>query len=117
MNILDGAVVMLSLVEYAMAAASGGGGGLSAFKTIRILRTLRVLRVVRLLRALESMQVIISVLQKSFSSFMYIAMLLFICCFIFALLGKTLFGGKFNFPEGVPRGNYDTFTMAFITVF
>jgi voltage-gated sodium channel len=93
MNILDGSVVLLSLVEYAMAAVSGGGGSLSAFKTIRILRTLRVLRVARLLRALESMQVIISVLQKSFSSFMYIAMLLGICCFIFALLGKTLFGG------------------------
>lgn len=117
MNILDGAVVLLSLVEIAMEAAAGDGGGLSAFKTIRILRTLRVLRVARLLRALKSMQTIIGVLQKSFSSFMYIAMLLFICCFIFALLGKTIFGGKFNFADGTPRGNFDGFNIAFVTVF
>jgi len=117
MNILDGSVVLLSLVEYAMAAISGGGGSLSAFKTIRILRTLRVLRVARLLRALESMQVIIAVLQKSFSSFMYIAMLLFIMCFIFALLGKNFFGGQFNFEDGTPRGNFDTFNIAFVTIF
>jgi hypothetical protein len=47
---------------------------------------------------------------------MYIAMLLFIMCFIFALLGKTLFGGQFGY-EPRPRGNFDTFTIAFVTVF
>jgi len=93
MNILDGSVVLLSLVEYSMDFFSSGGGGLSAFKTIRILRTLRVLRVARLLRALESMKTIITVVQKSFGSFMYITMLLFLFIFIFALLGKTIFGG------------------------
>ena len=27
-----------------------------------------------------------------------------------------LFGGKFNFPDGTPRHNYDTFMQAFVTV-
>ena len=45
-------------------------------------------------------------------------MLLMVCCFIFALLGKTLFGGNFHNADGTkPRGNFDTFNLAFITVF
>jgi hypothetical protein len=53
MNLLDGAVVMLSLIELAM--GSGGGGSLSAFRSVRVFRTFRVLRVARILRALKSM--------------------------------------------------------------
>lgn len=134
MNLLDGGVVLLSIVELAMSGGgepccvdreecfeyperepckeggeSGGGSNLSAFRTIRIFRTFRVLRVARLLRALSSMKVIIAVIGRSFESFMYIAMLLFVMTFIFALLGKTLFGGQFNFAEGKPRGNFDGF--------
>jgi hypothetical protein len=48
---------------------------------------------------------------------MYIASLLFLFVFIFALLGKTIFGGKFNFDDGKPRGNFDSFSAAFVTVF
>lgn len=114
MNILDGSVVLLSIFELAM--ASGGDSNLSAFKTIRILRTLRVLRIVRILRALKQMQVIISVMQRSADSFVYIAMLLMVCCFIFTLLGKTVFGNKFNY-EPRPRGNFDSFSISLITVF
>lgn len=56
MNWLDGAVVMLSVVEIALVSVfSADGGGLTAFKTLRVLRTFRVLRVARLLRALHSM--------------------------------------------------------------
>lgn len=50
MNYLDGAVVILSIVE--MAFMSGSGGALSAFRTVRIFRTFRVLRVARLLRSM-----------------------------------------------------------------
>lgn len=114
MNILDGSVVLLSIVELSM--ATGGDSNLSAFKTMRILRTLRVLRIVRILRALKQMQVIIAVIQRSASSFVYIAMLLLVCCFIFTLLGKTIFGNKLNY-QPKPRGNFDSFQIAFITVF
>jgi len=63
------------------------------------------------------MQVIISVIQRSFSSFTYIALLLFVFIFIYALLGMQLFGGQFDFEDGKPRGNYDEFNVAFVTVF
>jgi len=63
------------------------------------------------------MQVIIAVIQKSAGSFAYITMLLFVFIFIFTLLGMQLFGGRFDFPDGKPRGNYDTFNIALVTVF
>lgn len=95
MNYLDGSVVLLSIVEIGINTAGGGSGGssLSAFRTVRIFRTFRVLRVARLLRMLHSMQVIIGVIQRSFTSFIYIAVLLLLFIFIFALLGMQIFGG------------------------
>lgn len=90
MNYLDGAVVLLSIFE--MTVMSGGGGATSAFRTVRIFRTFRVLRVARLLRGMQSMQVIIGVLIKSMSSFMYLALLLLLFCFIYSLLGMQIFG-------------------------
>lgn len=117
MNWLDGAVVSLSMVEILMTAVGGSGGNLSAFRTVRVFRTFRVLRVARLLRALKSMQVILAVITRSASSFVYITLLMFVFIFIYTLLGMQIFGGQFNFPDGKPRGNYDSFIIAFLTVF
>ena len=36
---------------------------------------------------------------------------------IFALLGMQLFGGTFNFPEGTPPSNFNSFSIAMLTVF
>ena len=120
MNYLDGGVVMLSIFEMvseAILKGEGGGLGLSAFKTVRMLRTFRVFRIARLLRALESMQTIIGVMVRSYKSFIYITLLMFLFIFIFALLGMQTFGGMMNYEEGVARGNYDKFLIAFITCF
>lgn len=42
---------------------------------------------------------------------------MFVFIFIYTLLGMQVFGGQFNFPDGKPRGNYDSFIIAFLTVF
>jgi len=108
MNYLDGGIVLLSIVELAF--FSGERSSLSAFRTVRIFRTFRVLRVARLLRTLHSMQIIIGVISRAISSFVYIAILLLLFIFIYALLGMSLFGGKFDFEDGgKPRGNFDSF--------
>ena len=114
MNYLDGSVVILSIVEMAFMS---GGGALSAFRTVRIFRTFRVLRVARLLRAMKSMMYIIMVISRSISSFIYLAMLLLLFIFIYALLGMQIFGNKFNFDDGKPRTNFDSFNHAFVTAF
>jgi len=51
-NYLDGAVVILSLIELGFFRE---GSSLTAFRTVRVFRTFRVLRVTRLLRTLHSM--------------------------------------------------------------
>ena len=63
-NLLDGAVVLLSIVEMLMASLGGGGGAgnLQAFRTVRVFQTFRVLRVTRILRSLKSMAMIIGVI-------------------------------------------------------
>ena len=114
MNYLDGGVVLLSIVELSMGS---GSNTFSAFRTVRIFRTFRVLRVARLLRALHSMQVIISVIGSSIENFVFIALLLIIFIFIYALLGMQLFGGRFEFYDGIPRMNFNSFWAAFLSVF
>ena len=63
------------------------------------------------------MQTIIDVIAKSYQSFIYITLLMSVFIFIFSLLGMQLFGGQFDYPDGKPRGNYDRFSIACITVF
>ena len=120
MNWLDCGVVWLSIFEMVMAEILKGGQGMSlkAFKTLRMLRTFRVFRIARLLKALKSMQTIINVIRKSYMSFVYITMLMILFIVIFSLLGTQMFGGQFGDDvDSLPRGNYDTFGIAFITVF
>ena len=82
-----------------------------------MLRTFRVFRIARLLRALKSMQTILGVMARSYKSFIYITALMFLFVFIFMLLGMNIYGGKFGSGEDVPRGNFDSPAIAFITVF
>ena len=73
------------------------------------------------------MQIIIGVMQRSVKSFIYIALLLFLFTYIYALLGMCLFGNLHKYEVGmglsngnngpVSRGNFDNFHNAFITVF
>ncbi len=60
LNILDGIIVIISLVEIFF--LSGRNQAASAFKTFR---TFRVLRVTKLFKALEFMKIIIQVVQNS----------------------------------------------------
>lgn len=95
MNLFDGLVVILSLVEIIF--MSGKNSAMSAFRSVRIFRTFRVLRVTRLLRALSFMKVIISVISRSIQSFIYVALLLVLFIFIYSLLGFLTFFLIFNF--------------------
>lgn len=36
---------------------------------------------------------------------------------IFAMLGMQLFGGQFNFSDGTPDANFNTFGISLLTVF
>lgn len=57
-----------------------------------LLRVLRVFRVLRLVDGLAELRLIVSVLIKSLSSMAYIALLMFICFYIYAVMGVEMFG-------------------------
>ena len=63
------------------------------------------------------MQMIVSVMAKSYMSFIYITMLMFLFIYIFALLGMTIFGATMNFADGTPRSNYDNMLLSLVTTF
>ena len=117
LNYLDSMVVLFSWVEIIFL---GGGGAISAFRTLRVfrlVRTVRVLRVARLLRGLQSMMTLMEVISNTMGSFGYIGLMLLIIMLIYALFGMTLFAGRWNYPDGLPRPNFDSFNNAFISVF
>ena len=117
LNYLDFMVVIFSWIEIIFL---GGNGAFSAFRTFRVfrlLRTVRVLRVARLLRGLQSMMTLLEVIANTIGSFGYIGLMLLIIMLIYALFGMTLFAGRWNYPDGLPRPNFDSFNNAFISVF
>ena len=117
LNYLDLMVVIFSWVEIIF---MGGAGAISAFRTLRVfrlVRTVRVIRVARLLRGLQSMMTLIDVIANTIGSFGYIGLMLLIIMLIYALFGMTLFAGKWNYPDGLPRPNFESFNNAFISVF
>ena len=75
-----------------------------------LLRVLRVFRVLRLVDGLDELRLIVSVLIKSLSSMVYIGLLMFICFYIYAVMGVELFG------EGQPN-EYGTLHEAFFSLF
>lgn len=116
MNIFDAVIVILSLVDL-ISSTEGATRAISAFRSVRIFRVFRVLRVTRLLRVLDFMQVIIHVVSKSLSSFGYIALLLVLFIFIYALLGMQLYQGQLNNQGLGVRQNFDTFQASVLAVF
>ncbi len=56
-------------------------------------------------------------LLSSMKSIISLLLLLFLFILIFALLGMQLFGGTFNFEEGTPASNFNSFNIAMLTVF
>ncbi|XP_025905696.1 voltage-dependent P/Q-type calcium channel subunit alpha-1A-like, partial [Nothoprocta perdicaria] len=56
-------------------------------------------------------------LLNSMKSIISLLFLLFLFIVVFALLGMQLFGGQFNFDDGTPPTNFDTFPAAIMTVF
>jgi len=115
LNYIDAGIVILSLVE--MIFMSSESPVIRAFQAFSVLRILRLVRMVRLLKILGPMRLLIQVISNTITSFAYIGILIFVFLYIYALLGMQLFGGKFDFPEGKPRQNFDSFHNAFLSVY
>ena len=107
-NILDGSVTIAGLIELLLDEDTG----------VVAFRAARFLRLARLVRYMKSLQEIVSVIQNSLVSVLYVFLLLALFLFIFAIFGMQSFGGAFaKFQDGLPRNNFDNFHISFVTVF
>ncbi|XP_037914495.1 voltage-dependent calcium channel type A subunit alpha-1 isoform X2 [Hermetia illucens] len=110
-NRFDCVVISGSIFEVIWSAVKGGSFGLS------VLRALRLLRIFKVTKYWSSLRNLVISLLNSMRSIISLLFLLFLFILIFALLGMQLFGGQFNFPEGTPETNFNTFPIALLTVF
>ncbi|XP_072935176.1 voltage-dependent calcium channel type A subunit alpha-1 isoform X2 [Epargyreus clarus] len=110
-NRFDCVVISASIFEVVWSEVKGGSFGLS------VLRALRLLRIFKVTKYWASLRNLVISLLNSMRSIISLLFLLFLFILIFALLGMQLFGGQFNFEEGTPPTNFNTFPIALLTVF
>lgn len=110
-NRFDCVVISGSIFEVIWSQIKDGSFGLS------VLRALRLLRIFKVTKYWSSLRNLVISLLNSMRSIISLLFLLFLFILIFALLGMQLFGGQFNFPEGTPATNFNTFPIALLTVF
>jgi len=124
-NVFDGVIVLLSLFEI----IAVGGSTISAMRSLRsvrslrVLKTFRVLRVFKMFRYLQSLRIIGEVLVSSMSSFISIALLLFLFLLVFAVVGLHVYGGSLSTEERESfvgtqdRAQFDTFFLSVVSIF
>ncbi|KAK3929328.1 Voltage-dependent calcium channel type A subunit alpha-1 [Frankliniella fusca] len=110
-NRFDCVVISGSIFEVIWQSLKSGSFGLS------VLRALRLLRIFKVTKYWSSLRNLVISLLNSMRSIISLLFLLFLFILIFALLGMQLFGGQFNFPDGTPATNFNTFPIALLTVF
>ncbi|XP_060096670.1 voltage-dependent P/Q-type calcium channel subunit alpha-1A isoform X2 [Heteronotia binoei] len=111
-NCFDCAVIIGSIFEVIWAVVKPG----TSFG-ISVLRALRLLRIFKVTKYWASLRNLVVSLLNSMKSIISLLFLLFLFIVVFALLGMQLFGGQFNFDQGTPPTNFDTFPAAIMTVF
>ncbi|XP_022239678.1 voltage-dependent calcium channel type A subunit alpha-1-like isoform X4 [Limulus polyphemus] len=110
-NKFDCVVIAGSIFEVVWSSVREGSFGFS------VLRALRLLRIFKVTKYWSSLRNLVISLLSSMRSIISLLFLLFLFILIFALLGMQLFGGAFNFPDGTPSANFNTFPIALLTVF
>ncbi|XP_077059791.1 calcium channel, voltage-dependent, P/Q type, alpha 1A subunit, b isoform X2 [Siphateles boraxobius] len=111
-NCFDCIVIVGSIFEVFWAMVKPG----TSFG-ISVLRALRLLRIFKVTKYWASLRNLVVSLLNSMKSIISLLFLLFLFIVVFALLGMQLFGGQFNFEQGTPPTNFDTFPAAIMTVF
>ncbi|KAK3884839.1 hypothetical protein Pcinc_010913 [Petrolisthes cinctipes] len=110
-NRFDCVVISGSIFEVIWSAFKSESFGLS------VLRALRLLRIFKVTKYWSSLRNLVISLLSSMRSIISLLFLLFLFILIFALLGMQLFGGSFNFEDQTPLANFNTFSIALLTVF
>lgn len=116
-NKFDFILVGGSVVMWIVASATEGGGG-AAFQVARVFRIGRLFRV---MKSAPSLRLIFNTLVMTLPAMANISFLLFLCFFIFSVVGVELFGNidyEANGLENISRhANFETFGQALLLLF
>merc|ERR1712166_55174 len=85
-NVFDFAVVTVSTIELGLMMPATSSSGLSA------LRLVRVLRVVRVMGIFQNLNLLVTAFLRAMKSAIWVAVLLVMVIYIFAILGRGFFG-------------------------
>lgn len=122
MNIFDGILVTISLIETILAAttgASGGGGPFSALRAFRLFRIFKLFKSGDLRMLLESIILTVADIRDY-------TILLSLYIYVTALMGMSFFASKVKYDDDgnldlkngkSPRANFDWVLTALLTVF
>ncbi|GMH69806.1 hypothetical protein TrST_g4693 [Triparma strigata] len=103
-NLLDGLIVITSIIELASASSSGGDDGEgSSMGAIRALRALRALRPLRLISRLEGLQIVINTMLRAFKPCASVGAVAMVFYTVFSIVGVNFFGGKFYSCNDITR--------------
>jgi hypothetical protein len=117
-NLFDTLVVSISLLEIVLDSALG-----FSLPGLSVLRAFRLLRVFKLARSWSGLQMVLATVVSSLSDISYLAGLLLLIKFIFALLGMQLFGTIYGDPAdaanlaATPQANFNDLGYALVTIF
>eukprot|EP00899_Mesostigma_viride_P020635 jgi/Mesvir1/28573/Mv00989-RA.1 len=94
-NIFDMAVVGVSMLDYLKLLLANFAIDPTIFRLLRLFRALRALRALRVLRTIaffKSLQVIVHTVLRSIPALGSIVMLLLLLLYVFAIIGRSLYG-------------------------
>ena len=114
LNKIDSLVVWASILEIILLSDPN----LNEFRYIRFLTAIKIFRIARVIQNIKFIKFLISVISRTLSSFIYLAILLILLNFVYALVGMEVYGGKLDKNSATYFNmNFDTFWVAFLTVF
>eukprot|EP00927_Polykrikos_kofoidii_P025416 TRINITY_DN22831_c0_g1_i1.p1 TRINITY_DN22831_c0_g1~~TRINITY_DN22831_c0_g1_i1.p1 ORF type:complete len:2622 (-),score=470.03 TRINITY_DN22831_c0_g1_i1:58-7023(-) len=92
----DGIIVIFALPDwYHFLTSSSGSSG----SGVTALRAFRLLRIFKLMKKLHSMKCILKAVLETILGMREFVMLLLLIVFVFALVGQSIFAGKFMFDD------------------
>ena len=108
-NVLDGGIVLISVVDVFIESSSG----------VTVFRALRLLRVLKLIKNFHSLRQLVSVLLHAVADTGFLNVLIFLYLYIAALVGTQLYSGQFRKDNlgKEPVSTFDNFWWSSLTVF
>nr|AAO83839.1 voltage-dependent L-type calcium channel alpha-1 subunit isoform b [Lymnaea stagnalis] len=114
-NVFDFIIVLGSFIDIIYAEVNPG----KAFISINFFRLFRVMRLIKLLSRGEGIRTLLWTFIKSFQALPYVALLIVMLFFIYAVIGMQMFGRiKLDYNTQIhPNNNFQTFPHAVLVLF